>query len=82
MEAGVAGAGTARTMGLVQLLRSTKRHEDLKFSNTPAAKPTEPTSHMKTLLLVLALAILAAERLKRARLLGLSDFVRDIQSML
>jgi tetratricopeptide (TPR) repeat protein len=36
LEAGAAGDNAAQAMGLAAMLRGAKRHEDLKFTNTPA----------------------------------------------
>jgi tetratricopeptide (TPR) repeat protein len=35
LQAGASGDSAAQTMGLASLLRDAKRHEDLKFANTP-----------------------------------------------
>ncbi len=35
LQAGAAGDNAAQTMGLASMLRGAKRHEDLKFANTP-----------------------------------------------
>ncbi len=36
MQAGAAGDDAARTLGLANMLRGARRHEDVKFANTPA----------------------------------------------
>ncbi|HEU5351497.1 MAG TPA: DUF3857 domain-containing protein [Terracidiphilus sp.] len=35
LQAGAAGDNAARTIGLANMLRNAKRHEDMKFANTP-----------------------------------------------
>jgi Tfp pilus assembly protein PilF len=35
LQAGAAGDGAAQTLGLANMLRGAKRHEDLQFANTP-----------------------------------------------
>ena len=36
LEAGAAGDNAARTLGLANMLRGARRHEDVRFANTPA----------------------------------------------